>query len=251
MENGLRGAIALDRTSDMPLYRQLETELRARLADNNWKDGDRFPSENELSTLSGLSRMTVRNVVNELVNDGLLFRVQGKGTFVSPKKLHMASTAYAGIREQLERMGLPTKTVLTDLRVTRAGTKAGRMLGVEPDARVQYIERVRTTGNQPVSLHRSYVPVDIARGLHRYDLEGRQLCHILEEHYQLRQAFSTQTLESVRAQAGEAKLLDIRPGDPVLLLEEVNRTENRRIFEFTQIIFRGDIVKLQFDYEML
>lgn len=242
--------IQLDRTSSVPLYRQLETVLRERIALGEWTEGDRFPSENELCSLTGLSRMTVRSVVNELVNEGILFRIQGKGTYVAPQKLHMGSTAYAGIREQLERMGLPTQTRLAAFRRTKAGAKAGRMLGIKSDARVQYIERLRIIGDQPVSIHRSYLPQSLVQNLDRYDLEGRQLCHILQEHYGLRARFSTQTLESVSAQPGEAAMLSIQKGDPVLLLEEINRLENRSIFEFTQIVFRGDLVKLQFDYEI-
>lgn len=249
-QSGEIDTITLDRTSSVPLYRQLETVLRERIALGEWSEGDRFPSENELCSLTGLSRMTVRSVVNELVNEGILFRIQGKGTYVAPQKLHMGSTAYAGIREQLERMGLPTQTRLAAFRHTKAGAKAGRMLGIKPDAHVQYIERLRIIGDQPVSIHRSYLPQNLVPDLDRYDLEGRQLCHILQEHYGLRARFSTQTLESVSAQPGEAAMLGIQRGDPVLLLEEINRLENRSIFEFTQIVFRGDLVKLQFDYEI-
>ena len=249
-QSGEIDTITLDRASSVPLYRQLEAVLRERIAQGEWSEGDRFPSENELCSLTGLSRMTVRSVINELVNEGILFRIRGKGTYVAPQKLHMGSTAYAGIREQLERMGLPTQTRLAAFRRTKAGAKAGRMLGIKPDAQVQYIERLRIIGDQPVSIHRSYLPQNLVPNLDRYDLEGRQLCHILQEHYGLRARFSTQTLESVSAQPGEATMLSIQKGDPVLLLEEINRLENRSIFEFTQIVFRGDLVKLQFDYEI-
>lgn len=238
----------LNRSSVIPLYRQLETLLRERIGNGEWKENEKIPSENELCLLSGLSRMTVRSVLSELVNEGILFRIQGKGTYVAPRKLKMGSTAYAGIREQLERMGLPTQTSLNAFRQVSASAKVSRMLEIEPESQVQYIQRIRYIREQPVSIHRSYLPLELSRNLDRYDLEGRQLCHILQEHYGLRSKFSTQTLESTRGQKSEAKLLEIRQGDPVLLLEEVNRLENRRIFEFTQVIFRGDLVKLQFDY---
>jgi GntR family transcriptional regulator len=240
----------LDRGSTTPLYRQIEAILRERIGSGEWGENAKIPSENELCALYGLSRMTLRGVIGELVSEGLLFRIQGKGTYVSPRKLHMESTAYAGIREQLERMGLPTHTRLTAFRQIAAGAKVGAMLALEPESPVQYIQRVRYIREQPVSIHRTYLPLALCRRLDRYDLEGRQLCHILQEHYGLRARSSTQTLESARAQKSEARLLEIRQGDPVLLLEEVNRLENRRVFEFTQVLFRGDQVKLQFDYDM-
>lgn len=240
----------LDRSSATPLYRQIEAILRERIASGEWGENAKIPSENELCARYGLSRMTLRGVVGELVGEGLLFRIQGKGTYVSPRKLRMGSTAYAGIREQLEGMGLPTQTRLVAFRLIAANAKLSRMLEVEPESPIQYIQRLRSIGEQPVSIHRSYLPLELCGRLDRYDLEGRQLCHILQEQVGLRAKYSTQTLESTRAQKSEARLLKIRQGDPVLLLEEVNRLENRRVFEFTQVLFRGDQVKLQFDYTL-
>lgn len=242
--------IVLDRTSSVPLYRQFETAIRERIAGEEWKEDERFPSENELCTLSGLSRMTVRGVLNDLVSEGLLYRIQGKGTFVAPRKLQMGPTAYAGIREQLERMGLPTQTRLTEFRRIKASAKVSRMLNIRTGEEVQFIERLRSIREQPVSIHRSYLPMDFVQSLEEHDLEGRQLCHILHEHYGLQPKYSSQTLESVRAKSSEAEMLAISAGDPVLLLEEVNSLETRTIFEFTQIVFRGDMVRLQFDYEI-
>lgn len=240
--------IPLDRNSSAPLYRQFETILRERIGSGEWVENEKIPSENELCRLSGLSRMTVRGVLSELANEGLLLRIQGKGTYVAPRKLKMGSTAYAGIREQLEDMGLRTQTRLTAFQQINANAKISHMLDVEIDSQVQYIQRVRYIGEQPVSIHQSYLPLELTKNLGLHDLEGRQLCHILQEHYGLRARFSTQTLESTRGLRNEAKILDIRQGDPVLLLEEINRLENRKIFEFTQVLFRGDLVKLQFDY---
>ena len=102
----------LQRDSAVPLYAQLEAILRAQSATEEFVPDQRIPSENELNRMYGVSRMTARGVLTTLVNDGLLFRVPGKGTFVAPLKINTVSPAYRGIREQLEGMGYETSTQL-------------------------------------------------------------------------------------------------------------------------------------------
>ena len=92
----------LDKTSAIPLHEQLDKILRSDLKNHKWGPDQKIPSENELAQLYGLSRMTVRAVVNHLVNDGLLYRVQGKGTFVSPIKLDVSTNRIQSFREQIE-----------------------------------------------------------------------------------------------------------------------------------------------------
>ena len=102
----------LQRDSAVPLYVQLEQVLRAKIASGEWKPNQRIPSENELNRMYGLSRMTARGVLTTLVNEGVLFRVPGKGTFLAPVKIDAISPAYGGVREQLEAMGYQTTTAV-------------------------------------------------------------------------------------------------------------------------------------------
>ena len=113
----------LEHDSAVPLYVQLEEILRAKISSGEWRPNQRIPSENELNKIYGVSRMTGRGVLTTLVNDGLLFRVQGKGTFVSPTKISTISPAYLGLREQLEAMGYETTTNLLGVGIETASAK--------------------------------------------------------------------------------------------------------------------------------
>ena len=93
----------LEKNSPKPLYQQLKDILVDAIDSEKWKANEKIPSENELSSIYGLSRMTVRSVLTDLVKEGLLYRVQGKGTFVA-EKIVTVSPSYIGIREQLEKM---------------------------------------------------------------------------------------------------------------------------------------------------
>ncbi len=239
----------LDRNNPKPLYAQLEDLLRTSIMNGEWQVNHAIPSENELSKTYGLSRMTVRSVITMLVKEGLLYRVQGKGTFVSEPKISTRSPAYMGVREQLEEMGYEIHTRLVKYEVGPANRNVAESLGITLGDQVHYIERIRYTRGQPISLHRSFIPVSLCLDLEGQDLEGEQLCVIIERQFGYKAETVYESLESVPANAEEAELLHIDRGYPLLLLEDVNKAADGSIFEYTKVLFRGDKVKLRFEYE--
>lgn len=238
----------LDKKSPKPLYAQLEGILRASILNGEWKPNQAIPSELELSRTHGVSRMTARAVVTQLVNDGLLRRVQGKGTFVIEKKIATKSLAYMGIREQLERMGYQIATRLLNFRQIEASQSLAAILNIMPGDVVHFIERLRIIDDGPISLHRSYIPKILTPTLRDDRLETEQLCVILQNEFNLKTAVVTETLESVQATSEEAQLFAVSKTFPLLLLTDINKTIAGRIFEFTKVLFRGDKVKLSFEY---
>ncbi len=240
----------LHRDSSVPLYVQLEAILRAKIAEGEWQPDQRIPSENELNKIYGLSRMTARGVLTKLVNEGVLFRVPGKGTFLSPVKFEAVSPAYRGVREQLEAMGYHTTTEVLGIGLEEPTAKVRRKLGLADDAQVYAIHRLRAVESEPISLHHSYVPATLAPGLDSYDTGNLQLCVILEKNFGLAMKQVEEHLEATAASAAEAELLKMRRGHPVLLLEDAISDDEGRAFEYSTIIFRGDKVRIGFDYKL-
>lgn len=238
----------LDRNSPKPLYVQLEEILRQFIADGEWKPDQLIPSENELSKQYGLSRMTVRSVINNLVNEGLLFRVQGKGTFVSAPKISTKSPAYQGLREQLEMQGYKIETQIIENTFITPSKKIREILEIPENEEVKFIKRVRIADGVPVSMHSTYLPARLCPIVPTDELANEQLCTIIERRYGLRAASVSETLESVLATEDEAKLLKIEKGHPLLLLEDINRAQDGSVFEYTKIAYRGDKIKLTFEY---
>src|SRR3954453_6931547 len=203
------GSETLDRDASIPLYLQLAGLLRNRIERGEWRAGQKIPSENELNRLYGVSRMTApevfrqagqaktlflglgrmtaRQVPAQLVNENLLFRVQGKGTFVAHPKISTRSPAYKGIREQLEGMGYAVATKVLANDIVPADDPAARALRIPIGEPVHEIRRVRLiTDGEPISLHTSYVPQRLAPVFDIDDLVHRQLCAVLEEDHGLR-----------------------------------------------------------------
>lgn len=238
----------LDRDSSVPLYVQLTSILRDKIDRGEWTASQRIPSENELNRLYGVSRMTARQVLAQLVSEGMLFRVQGKGTFVSPKKIATKSPAYKGIREQLEQQGYETSTELIETAIVEADSKVARHLRLNVGDPVHSIVRLRKVEGDPISLHHSFVPTALAADLIGHDPAHEQLCVILEREYSLRMSTVHETLETASAGTRDASVLGVKRNAPLLLLQqEIDDTGGTR-FEYSRILFRGDKIRLEFEY---
>lgn len=240
----------LDRTSAIPLYQQLGEILRSRIEAGEWSPNTKIPSEHELNREYGLSRMTVRQVLTSLVNEGLLFRVQGKGTYVAPGKISAKSPAYTGMRQQLEDAGYKTSTELVDASVGKADKHVASHLGIDAGDEVVTITRLRRVEDEPVSLHISSVPLGLAPSLLKEDSASEQLCVILDREYGLVMGHVEETLESTRASRWEGEKLSINPGEPLLLLRQQVSTPDGIPFEYTRILLRGDRIRLSYSYKL-
>lgn len=238
----------LDRTSPIPLHQQMETIIREKLDSGEWGQGQMIPSENELSALWGISRMTVRNVITKLVHEDLLERIPGKGTFVKPQKISASPLSYAGIREQLEKKGYEVSTKLISIEKTTVESRIASHFTLPSDTLFFVIKRLRYVRGVPLSLHISYIPAAFCPDLDRQSLEREQLCVILNQAYGLIPAKTAETLECVAAAEEEAELLSVYVGHPLLLLEDTILTQDGRVYEFSKVIFRGDKIRLHLSF---
>lgn len=239
----------LERENPKPLYVQLQDIIREKIESEEWTPHHAIPSENELSKLYGVSRMTARAVVTQIVREGLLYRVPGKGTYVAEPKITTDSLSYKGIREQLECMGYQTVTKLIEVKKTRANERIAKTLELPVNAEVYVVERLRYIQDEPLSYHISYIPADCCENLEKKDFEEEQLCVILDKEYGFKRGKVVETLESILASDKSAKLLMIKNGYPLLLLENVISDTSGKPFEFTRVFFRGDKIKIKFEFE--
>jgi len=240
--------LVLDRKSPKPLYEQLEGILRDKIDNADLSVDQMIPSENELSKQYNLSRMTVRNVIVRLVNDGLLYRVPGKGTFVAPTKITTVPLTRMGIREQLIAMGYETDTTVVEKKIEGASKRIAEYLEIAEDDPVYVLIRLRYVNNEPLSLHTSYMPVEKFNDLYQSNLEKEPLCYILDKRYGLIAKRGIETLESVGTDSRESKLLGVKKGFHMLLLKYLLYSQYDSPFEYSKVLFRGDKIKLRFEF---
>lgn len=238
----------LDRNNPKTLYQQLKGILLGEIGSGKLEPNERILSENELSDMYGVSRMTARAVLVDLAKEGWLYRVPGKGTFVADK-ITASSTAYVGIREQLEKQGYEVRTKTLGCGIERCGDAVAERMGMQRGADVFKISRLRWAKHFPISIHTSYIDPVYSQMITPKRLESEQLCVLLSRYYQVYRKRVFETLESVGASAEEAELLEVTKGHPLLLLKDVLYGEDDKPYEYTKVVFRGDKLKIQLAFE--
>ena len=238
----------LNRNVAEPLYVQVHNILLDRINTDTYSINTKIPSESELCAEFGVSRMTLRSVITELVRDGRLYRIQGKGTFVSEPKITANTGSYIGIREQLEQQGYEVKTTLLGVENVIPSADVSKILALDVDEKVYIIRRLRYIKNEPLSLHTSYIPVKYCSGLEKQDFCNEQLCKILSQNYGLIRKTVNETLESILATNEESSSLNILKGYPLLLLSDKIYDAEGRLFEYSKVVFRGDKIQINLQY---
>ncbi|HLN61656.1 MAG TPA: GntR family transcriptional regulator [Symbiobacteriaceae bacterium] len=230
----------MDRQVPIPLYYQIRSRVLESIESGQLKPGDRVPSERELTERFGVSRMTARQAVSELENQGYLYRIQGKGTYVAAPKLDQPLVGLTSFSQDMRRRGLEPGALVLSAHERPAGALVGRSLGLTETTPVYQVERLRLAGGEPMALETACLPVDLCPGLLETNLEHRSLYEVLRERFGLHLLKAAQRLEAVAASAREADLLRVHEGTPLLMLERVSRDASDLPVEYVRSLYRGD-----------
>src|SRR6185369_1554742 len=197
-----------------PVSKQVLTRQRVLELIELLNVGEAIPSERRLSTDLGISRLTVRAALDDLVRDGYLERRHGSGTFVSEPKIAQQLTL-TSFSEDMRRRGMTAGSKTIELRETHAGAAVGRALNVSPDSRVVLIRRLRLADGEPMALETLHVPADRVPGLTR---------EALEKEYGVVIASGIQSIEPTVTNDEESELLGVPLHSPAFLFERTSRT---------------------------
>jgi GntR family transcriptional regulator len=233
--------MALER-GPIPLYYQIARILRSQIQSQEYKPNDLLPTEEKLVRLYGVSRTTVRLAFQLLLNDGLVRRIAGRGTFVTPDRgLAPAEWAIGSIDEIIS--GYRVQYRLLGRRRIRAPDGLAKALRVAVGARVTEFRGIRLIEGQPffhVTLH---VPTELADRVPPARLRDRPLVALLEEHAGVQIVEAQQWTAASLADSEVARHLGLRPGDPVLLVERHFIDETGRVVELSMDRYRTDRVR--------
>ena len=235
---GVPGADAGPR---LPKYYQVKRQLLELTAALD--AGSPVPPERELARSYGTSRTTVRQALAELVVEGRLLRMQGKGTFVAKPKVArvLELTSYT---EDMRAQGLDPHSVILDTGyVAAAGELAGR-LGIRAGGRVLHIRRLRLAGGEPMSIDSTYLAARRFPGLRRHLRRNPSLYGTLADRYGTELAEAQETIETVLAGPQDASLLGVDVGFPLLLTSRHSFDADGSPVEWAQSWYRGDRYKL-------
>ncbi len=225
-------------TGEGPLYMRLRRVLDEMIANGRLDQGHALPTERDIAEMTGLSRVTVRKAVDDLVKSGQLMRRRGSGTFVASQigRVEQSLSKLTSFTEDMARRGLVTRSVWLNRGVYSPSPDETMALGLTIDDRVARFERLRIAADTPLAIERAaiaseYMPDPETVTSSLYEALGRR---------QARPYRATQRISARKVDDEDARLLDIAVGDAVLQIERVSYLASGRAIEFTRSIYRGD-----------
>lgn len=229
--------VKLDRLSPVPLYFQLSQELERAITEGELKPGDRIETEVEIAERLGLSRPTVRQAIQDLVNKGMLVRRRGVGTQVVHSQLRRSMELTSLFDDLTSANKKPTTRVLS-LGKAPADATVAAALNIAEGTSVIAVKRLRSVRNEPLAIMSNWLPADLVP-LTKTELERTGLYDLLRSNgIQMRVA--NQRIGARSATAAEARLLDLKPNAPLLTMERTSFDESGKAVEYSSHCYRAD-----------
>jgi GntR family transcriptional regulator len=222
-----------------------QSEARARVLDliEQLSVGQAIPSERQLSSDLGVSRLTLRAAVDELVREGYLVRRRGSGTFVSQPKIAQELTM-TSFSEDMRRRGMRPGSRTLSLTTTLAGARLGRLLHVSPSESIVVAKRLRLADGESMAIETLHVRESLVPGLEKKDLDQTSFYELLETRYGVAIASGIQTIEPTVTGEEESSALGVPLHSPAFLFERTSFAEDGQTVEFVLSIYRGDRYRL-------
>ncbi len=221
-----------------PVYKLIEETIKKRIENGTLKNGDMIESENELTEVYNVSRMTVRLALNNLVNEGYLYKHKGKGTFVNYTKLEKRLDNITGFTEQMNQSDMTASSKILSIEVIKATELISKKLLIDSEEEVYKVERIRYGDNIPICYEIVYLPKTIFPSVEEKIFAGSFYEYVEKNIAKI--TYCTQKIEARQAGENYAKYLEIDAEMPLLYVSVVSNLDNGRPFEYTRCFYRGD-----------
>ncbi|GMA42180.1 GntR family transcriptional regulator [Mobilicoccus caccae] len=227
--------------SDAPLYAQVEEALVARFG-VDLHPGDRLPTEDDLIEEFGVSRITVRRAIQNLVTRHLVVTKRGRGSFVATPSFSQPLTALTGFVEDMNALGLRSHARVLLIEEVTAPAEVRAALEVPLGAKVTHIERVRLAAGHPVSFDETYLPTELGRLVAQDDLENEPIFTLLESRHNTPLIEAAYALQASTAEAAVADALEIAEGSAIFRIERTSFTTGQKPVDYEVLHYRGDAI---------
>ena len=235
--------IMIDAQDPAPLYAQVEHQLATEIAAGRWAVHEQLPTEDQLIDMFGVSRITIRRAIQNLVTRGVVEVRRGRGTFVATPRITQELTELSGFVEDMQVLGKhPTAQVLTIEKVI-ANADVAKALDLGADAKVVRILRVRLADGVPISLDETFLPEVIGTKIVNHDLETEPIFGLLEQRYDLPLIEADYEMEATIASPDISSPLQIAPGSAIFLIKRTSYTNGRVPIDFERLHYRGDAIR--------
>lgn len=234
----------INKNSIEPIYVQIKKRIKQNIADGIYKHGDKILSERVLSEEFGVSRMTVRQAINDLSKEGILYKEKGRGTFVSSPKFYQKNIK--SFTDTLEERGYIPSTEVLEFCTVHSLKEVNDLLGVSDDTFFYKIKRVRFADGIAVAVETVYMPKEYCPELDKYDV-NKSLYKILKEEYGYSIESETCEISACISDKFQMKLFNVQNRIPLLKVSGVNIESNGKKLFYEDSYYRSDLYRYQVD----
>ena len=232
----------IKKDSPIPIYYQLQELIKDLIDKGELRPGDSIPPEREYAEKYQISRMTVRQALTQLVNDGYLHRIQGKGTFVSERKIEQPLHRLRSFTEDMVARGLKPGSQLLSFEIIPATSQIASQLSIQEHGPVYEIKRIRLADDVPMALESNYISANLVKGLTELIVKKSVYAYI-EEQLNFQISHASQIIESSISNQVEAKFLKIKKGSPIMLIQQQTFLTDGTPVEYVRSSYRADRYK--------
>ncbi|HEX2945625.1 MAG TPA: GntR family transcriptional regulator [Clostridia bacterium] len=227
----------IDKKSPIPVYFQLKNIVLDKIKNGEYQEGSLIPSERDLGENLGISRMTVRQALNQLVSEGVLYREKGKGTFVSKSKIVQRNIM--SFSETVRKKGLVPSTNVLDFAKVTNRPDIMEILELNGNEGLYCVKRLRLANDQPIAIEEVFIPERYCPHLDKHDLK-MSLYTLLKEEYSLSVNYMDSSVEAAKASKEERKLLGLADNTPVLRISSISYNEAGVKLLHQKDVYRSD-----------
>ncbi len=247
MENW-KTLLKIDSRSKVPLYHQIVQNITDLIEDDKLARGSMLPSEWELTNLYSVSRLTVRQALKDLEQNGLVTRRHGIGTFISTPPTTQLTPSKMSFSQKMRQIGKKPSHRILSLERIAASKEVANMLQLPEKAPVVELVRVRFADDEPIMIETAYLPAERFPDLTEENLKDGSLYQFLSEHYSISISAVDQTLQPVLLKPRQATLLDVESGSPAILTKVIAYSRNDVPVEYSWSITGGEKCKFYFHF---
>ena len=223
----------------VPVYIQIHNEIRKEIESGKWAVGERIPSERQLSQDFDVSRMTLRQAIQTLVDEGILQRQVGSGTYVASSKVQEKMSGTTSFTEITESQGKKPSSKTVSYHVADPSISELEKLKLKDGDQILRMERIRYADNQPICFEVATIPISIVKSLDKEDITS-SLYKALENKAGLKLGDATQTVSAILASEKIANFLNVKRGSAILRVRQVTTLDDDRPFEYVRSQYAGD-----------
>jgi GntR family transcriptional regulator len=234
------GLEPLDKTSFTPMYFQIQTQLLAMIQSGRLRAGDSLPSEEELSRIYGVSRMTSRQALQALKSQGFASRQKGYGSFVSQPRVEKDIAHLGGFTAEMRAIGMKAMSRVLSSEMSSATPEIATQLGIAIGAPIFQLRRLRLSNGIPVAIEESSLPYEHFPEIDSLNFSRLSLYETLRERYGIKVSCADEILEARSATNREAKLLEIQPRSSLLVISRTLWSTDNLPVEAGHSVYRGD-----------